>query len=203
MVDEGGRYKYGILAGCGVHTGGGPQRCHGGSLERESETMTCELDDKACRIKQCFRCYKCGYTGSWCSAEHECGYCAGRHATSYCNNRDNSPTILQQKGDIPQNVIFSTKAATRLGARPAQHERRSGIESTRPNRSGCHITQSDGSRYPRRPLSRTILSLVPTASTGDTDSRPSSPVKSLVMKRPRTAFPEKETCKSWSTSAAS
>ena len=62
----------------------------GGGLVWESEMMTSELYDKACRIKQCFRCYRYGHIGTQCSAEQKCGYCAGRHATKDCSNREAS-----------------------------------------------------------------------------------------------------------------
>lgn len=47
----------------------------------------CQLYDRACRVKQCFRCYNYGHIGTQCSASQLCGYCTGQHETKHCRQK--------------------------------------------------------------------------------------------------------------------
>jgi hypothetical protein len=42
----------------------------------EGHIHQCQLYDRACRTKQCFRCYNYGHIGTQCNASQVCGYCA-------------------------------------------------------------------------------------------------------------------------------
>ena len=47
----------------------------------------CQLYDRACRIKQCFRCYNYGHIGTQCNASQVCGCCAEQHETKHCTQK--------------------------------------------------------------------------------------------------------------------
>lgn len=47
----------------------------------------CQLYDRACRVKQCFRCYNYGHIGTQCDASQTCGYCAELHETKNCRQK--------------------------------------------------------------------------------------------------------------------
>ena len=46
-----------------------------------------QLYDRACRVKQCFRCYCYGHIGTQCNASQTCGYCAGGHESRHCKQK--------------------------------------------------------------------------------------------------------------------
>lgn len=47
----------------------------------------CQLYDRACRVKQCFRCHNYGHIGTQCNASQLCGYCAEQHETRHCKQK--------------------------------------------------------------------------------------------------------------------
>jgi len=47
----------------------------------------CQLYDRACRVKQCFRCYNYGHIGTQCNAAQTCGYCTEQHETKHCKQK--------------------------------------------------------------------------------------------------------------------
>lgn len=53
-------------------------------LAWEGRIHTCHFYDRACRVKQCFRCYRYGHIGTQCDAAQTCGYCAELHETKNC-----------------------------------------------------------------------------------------------------------------------
>jgi hypothetical protein len=53
----------------------------------DGQIHQCQLYDRACRIKQCFRCYNYGHIGTQCNASQVCGYCAERHETKHCQQK--------------------------------------------------------------------------------------------------------------------
>ena len=56
-------------------------------LAWEGQIHQCQLYDRACRIKQCFRCYHYGHIGIQCNASQICGYCNEPHETKQCQQR--------------------------------------------------------------------------------------------------------------------
>lgn len=53
----------------------------------EGQIHQCQLYDRACRVKQCFRCYNYGHIGTQCDAAQTCGFCAGLHETKNCSQK--------------------------------------------------------------------------------------------------------------------
>jgi hypothetical protein len=45
----------------------------------EGQIHQCQLYDRACRVKQCFRCYHYGHISTQCNVSQTCGYCAEQH----------------------------------------------------------------------------------------------------------------------------
>lgn len=53
----------------------------------DGQIHICQLYDRACRVKQCFRCYNYGHIGTQCNATQTCGYCAELHETKNCKQK--------------------------------------------------------------------------------------------------------------------
>jgi hypothetical protein len=53
----------------------------------DGQIHTCQLYDRACRVKQCFRCNNYGHIGTQCDAAQTCGYCAELHETKHCKQK--------------------------------------------------------------------------------------------------------------------
>jgi hypothetical protein len=53
----------------------------------DSQIHPCQLYDRSCRVKQCFRCYNYGHIGTQCSAPQTCGYCAEQHESKHCGQK--------------------------------------------------------------------------------------------------------------------
>ena len=53
----------------------------------DGQIHQCQLYDRACRVKQCFRCYNYGHIGTQCNASQVCGYCAEPHESKHCRQK--------------------------------------------------------------------------------------------------------------------
>jgi len=53
----------------------------------EGHIRQCQLYDRACRVKQCFRCNNYEHIGTQCNASQTCGYCAELHETKHCRHK--------------------------------------------------------------------------------------------------------------------
>lgn len=53
----------------------------------EGHIHQCQLYDRACRVKQCFRCNHYEHIGTQCNAPQTCGYCAELHETKHCRHK--------------------------------------------------------------------------------------------------------------------
>jgi hypothetical protein len=53
----------------------------------QGEVFQCERYERQCRVKQCFKCQKCGHIGTQCKATTACGYCAQEHNTRDCPSK--------------------------------------------------------------------------------------------------------------------
>ncbi|EDN02399.1 predicted protein [Histoplasma mississippiense (nom. inval.)] len=51
----------------------------------------CELYDRSCKLKQCYKCQKYGHIGTQCNANETCGYCAEPHNTRDCRKKEEDP----------------------------------------------------------------------------------------------------------------
>lgn len=68
----------------------------------DGQIHQCQLYDRACRIKQCFRCYQYGHITTQCNASQVCGYCAELHETKHCQRKEVegfTPRCAVCKGD--------------------------------------------------------------------------------------------------------
>ena len=54
----------------------------------EGQIQQCQLYDRACRMKQCFRCYHYGHIGTQCNVSQTCGYCSEQHETKHCRRKN-------------------------------------------------------------------------------------------------------------------
>jgi hypothetical protein len=68
------------------------------------------VHDRACRVKQCFRCYHYGHIGTQCNASKTCGYCAELHESKHCN-RVGSSHVLMPEPSSPLFPLFSWNAS--------------------------------------------------------------------------------------------
>jgi hypothetical protein len=50
----------------------------------KAEALQCELYDRQCRLKQCYKCQRYGHIGTQCKATETCGYCAQEHSSQDC-----------------------------------------------------------------------------------------------------------------------
>lgn len=50
----------------------------------------CELYDRRCKIRQCYRCQRYGHIGTQCIEEVACGFCAEAHDTRDCLKKGNA-----------------------------------------------------------------------------------------------------------------
>ncbi|EEH39491.2 hypothetical protein PAAG_08760 [Paracoccidioides lutzii Pb01] len=53
----------------------------------DGQIHTCQLYDRACRVKQCCRCHNYGHIGTQCDAAQTCGCCAELHETRNCTQK--------------------------------------------------------------------------------------------------------------------
>jgi hypothetical protein len=53
----------------------------------EGQIHQCQLYDRACRVKQCFRCNHYDHIGAQRNASQTCGYCAELHETKHCRHK--------------------------------------------------------------------------------------------------------------------
>jgi hypothetical protein len=53
----------------------------------QGEALQCELYDRQCRLRQCYKCQKYGHIGTQCKATTACGYCAQEHSSQDCPNK--------------------------------------------------------------------------------------------------------------------
>ena len=53
----------------------------------EGQIHHCQLYDRSCRVKQCFRCHHYGHIGTLCNVAQTCGYCAELHETRHCRRK--------------------------------------------------------------------------------------------------------------------
>lgn len=53
----------------------------------------CELYDRGCKLKQCYKCQRYGHIGTQCTASETCGQCAEPHNTRQCRKREEDPSF--------------------------------------------------------------------------------------------------------------
>src|SRR3569833_829482 len=105
----------------------------------DGQIHTCQLYDRACRVKQCFRCYHYGHIGAQCDAAQTCGYCAELHETKNC----------RQKGEqdfIPRCAVCKDTHTAWSNACPARKKALGRVEQANQTRNVYwHVTSKDDS----------------------------------------------------------
>lgn len=103
----------------------------------------CQLYDRACRVKQCFRCYNYGHIGTQCSASQTCGYCAEQHETKHC----------KQKGleeFVPRCTVCKGAHTAWSNACPARKKEMERVEQAKQIRSTYwHVPIKESTSQPR------------------------------------------------------
>lgn len=88
----------------------------------------CQLYDRACRVKQCFRCYNYGHIGTQCNASQVCGYCAERHETKHCRQKGT-------EGFVPRCTVCKDTHTAWSNACPARRKEMQRVELAKQARS--------------------------------------------------------------------
>jgi len=94
----------------------------------EGQIHTCQLYDRACRVKQCFRCYNYGHIGAQCDAAQTCGYCAELHETKYCKQKG-------AEGFTPRCAVCKAAHTAWSNACPARKKEMGRVEQAKQIRS--------------------------------------------------------------------
>jgi hypothetical protein len=97
-------------------------------LAWEGQIHQCQLYDRACRIKQCFRCYNYGHITTQCNASQVCGYCAEHHETKHCRRRG-------VEGFTPRCAVCKDSHTAWSNACPARKKETERIERAKDARS--------------------------------------------------------------------
>ena len=97
-------------------------------LAWEGQIHQCQLYDRACRIKQCFRCYNYGHITTQCNATQVCGYCAEHHETKHCRHRG-------VEGFTPRCAVCKDSHTAWSNACPARKKETERIEQAKDARS--------------------------------------------------------------------
>lgn len=94
----------------------------------EGQIHQCQLYDRACRIKQCFRCYNYGHIGTQCHAAQTCGYCAELHETRHCKEKG-------AEGFTPRCAVCKDAHTAWSNACPARKKEMRRVEEAKEARS--------------------------------------------------------------------
>jgi hypothetical protein len=97
-------------------------------LAWNSHIHQCQLYDRSCRIKQCFRCYDYGHIGTLCSKPQFCGYCAERHESKHCQQKG-------VEGFTPRCVVCKSDHTAWSNACPARRKELGRVEAAKQTRS--------------------------------------------------------------------
>jgi hypothetical protein len=88
----------------------------------QGQIHQCQLYDRACRLKQCFRCFNYGHIGTQCQLAEVCGHCAEQHETRRCEKR-------QAEGFIPKCTVCKEEHTAWSSACSARKQERHRIEA--------------------------------------------------------------------------
>jgi hypothetical protein len=108
----------------------------------------CQLYDRACRVKQCFRCYNYGHIGTQCSASQTCGYCTERHESKHCKEKG-------VEGFTPRCAVCKGAHTAWSNACPARKKEIGRVEQAKQTRSiYWHVPSKDNTTRPRTNTTR-------------------------------------------------
>ena len=88
----------------------------------------CQLYDRTCRLKQCFRCYNYGHIGTQCNATQTCGYCSELHETKSCIRKE-------AEGFTPKCAVCKGSHNAWNTACPARKQEVERVERAKQNRN--------------------------------------------------------------------
>lgn len=94
----------------------------------EGQIHQCQLYDRACRVKQCFRCYNYGHIGTQCNAPQVCGYCTEQHESKHCKQKG-------MEGFTPHCAVCKDNHTAWSNACPARRKEMRRVEQAKETRS--------------------------------------------------------------------
>jgi hypothetical protein len=94
----------------------------------DGQIHQCQLYDRACRVKQCFRCYNYGHIGTQCNTSQVCGYCAEQHETKHCKQKG-------MEGFNPRCAVCKGAHTAWSNACPARKKEMARVEQAKQVRS--------------------------------------------------------------------
>jgi hypothetical protein len=130
----------------------------------EGQIHQCQLYDRACRVKQCFRCSHYEHIGAQCNASQTCGYCAELHEAKHCRQKG-------VEGFIPRCPVCKGAHTAWSNACPARKKELERVEQAKQNRSiYWHVPAGELTTRPRMDSTYNATSIQETALPNPTGS---------------------------------
>ncbi|OJD24284.1 hypothetical protein ACJ73_04357 [Blastomyces percursus] len=147
----------------------------------------CELYDRSCKLKQCYKCQRYGHIGPQCSANETCGYCAESHNTRDCRRKEEEPDFT------PKCVLCKGPHTTWSNSCQIRQTQLAKVEQARKNRPSYYLGPKDATCTPQ-----TSNHQPATAQLASQGSRTPSTALTVIGQRKRpvdtmggaTGFPE-------------
>ena len=134
----------------------------------DGQIHQCQLYDRACRIKQCFRCYHYGHITTQCNASQVRGYCAELHETKHCRRKE-------VEGFTPRCTVCKEDHTAWSNACPARRKEMKRVEQAKEVRNVYwHVPPRDGPAPSARHITRDTDTRQVDAREVDTRTRPPS-----------------------------
>lgn len=135
----------------------------------------CQLYDRACRVKQCFRCYHYGHIGTQCNASQTCGYCAELHESRHCKQKG-------LEGFVPRCTVCKGAHTAWSNACPARKKELERVEQAKQIRSiYWHVPAKANTTRPR--TDNTTSSSTVREAAQPRDPCPASPIPAQATTR--------------------
>ncbi|KIW09775.1 hypothetical protein PV08_11875 [Exophiala spinifera] len=123
----------------------------------EGQIHQCQLYDRTCRVRQCFRCSHYGHIGAQCNASQTRGYCAELHEAKHCRQKE-------VEGFTPRCPVCKGAHTAWSNACPARKKELERVEQAKQNRSiEWHVPARDHTTRPRRESTNNVPNLQETA----------------------------------------
>lgn len=108
----------------------------------DGQIHQCQLYDRACRVKQCFRCYNYGHIGTQCNASQTCGYCGEQHESKHCSRKG-------VEGFAPRCAVCKDSHTAWSNACPARKKELQRVEQAKESRDiYWHVPLKEASAQP-------------------------------------------------------
>lgn len=119
----------------------------------EGQIHQCQLYDRTCRVKQCFRCNHYDHIGAQCNAFQTCGYCAEAHEAKHCRQK-----VVE--GFTPRCPVCKGAHTAWSNACPARKKELERVEQAKQNRSiYWHVPAREHTTRPRRESTHNVPNL--------------------------------------------